>query len=194
MCQDAGLWPIVLLSTCMVNADHAPWDEAKWFQSGREAVVSYLSVAHFDDDPVFSELYPMILDNLGLSIGDGDAQLSAWGAIADAWRTKTEKVALTRWFGYIRTMRQFLTKWHSRLCTVLYMCASQGLLKTAAPQALASAVAQGDAGGEEPAFIRVCCFSLGLHGKRGGKSCMVGAGGAGRVASPQRRPRDTVLA
>lgn len=133
----------------MINADHAPWDEAKWFQSGKEAVDTYLKLAHYNDDPLFCDLFPLILNNLGLELDAGSAQAAAWRSIGEAWQTKNEKIAMTRWFGYVRTMRSFLTKWHSRLATVLYMCASQGMLKTLTPKALTTAMSVDDAGTED---------------------------------------------
>lgn len=56
--QESGIWPIIMISACVMNSDHAPWDDAKWYSAGRVAVESYLSISNPSSCPVFAELAP----------------------------------------------------------------------------------------------------------------------------------------
>lgn len=48
--KDSNLYSFVCVTTCVVNADHAPWDDARWFQSARESVETWLSTSTGQQD------------------------------------------------------------------------------------------------------------------------------------------------
>jgi hypothetical protein len=164
-CQESGIWPIIMISACVMNADHAPWDDAKWYSAGRVAVESYLSISDPNFCPVFAELGPRILADMGEGGFVAEEALQrAWASLSDAWQHKAPKVGLRVWFHFVRAMRVFLKIWHSRLLVVWFMCLTQGMLKRG-PSDLRLALAAGQNKEDHRRNCRVLgtpriCFSL----------------------------------
>jgi hypothetical protein len=128
--QESGIWPIIVISACVMNSDHAPWDDAKWYSAGRSAVLSYLSVSDSSTCPVFTELAPRILADMGEDgFVSADSVQRAWESLPEAWRHKAPKVGLRVWFHFVRAMSVYLKIWHARLVVVWFMCLTQGMLK-----------------------------------------------------------------
>ena len=128
--QESGIWPIIMISACVMNSDHAPWDDAKWYSAGRVAVESYLSISNPSSCPVFAELAPRILADLGEGgFITEEALQRAWQSLSEAWQHKAPKVGLRVWFHFVRAMRVYLKIWHARLVVVWFMCLTQGMLK-----------------------------------------------------------------
>ena len=40
--DEAGLRPLCTVLTIVLNSDHGPWSDARWLQSARESVTTYL--------------------------------------------------------------------------------------------------------------------------------------------------------
>ena len=49
----SGLYSFTTVITCCINCDHAPWSEARWWQTGKEAVDHYLATMNKSDCPPF---------------------------------------------------------------------------------------------------------------------------------------------
>ncbi len=96
--QDSELWNLVLLGTCVLNSDQAPWDDAKWYSAGRTAAEDYMQVMTPTTCPVFCELLPRILRDNGSENCecDDEAVLQAWHMVREAWNHKNPKAAASR--------------------------------------------------------------------------------------------------
>jgi hypothetical protein len=119
----------MLLAT-MNNADHAPWDDARWYQAAKEAVTSYTRDADPMNDPLFTEMLPQVLGDRGEQgpVDKAEAQ-KLFHELSDVWDNKAQKIGIRVWFHFVRAMKHYLQIWHSRLIVVLYMCLSRGLLQ-----------------------------------------------------------------
>jgi hypothetical protein len=128
----------------MNNADHGPFEDARWLQTAREAVQSYIALSSPSDCPLFAELAPHIARDKGEaeSVWNEGALNDVWASLPDAVQRKSEKIGLRIWLHYVKAMRAYLPKWHSRLLISWYLCLQQGLLKDG-PQQLAEKVAAG---------------------------------------------------
>ena len=85
--RDAGLYPVVCVLVCVLNSDHAPWGECRWFQMGREAIDSYMKSADYNTDPIFMDLLPMVLRDLNLEhrVGEPNLNKEVWDQLPEAW-------------------------------------------------------------------------------------------------------------
>lgn len=150
--RDASLSSIVQISIAVMNADHAPWGDAKLWCSAREAVRTYLAMSSPETCPMFQWLYPEMVKESGdtFRLCDDSLVQEVWGGLGDVWDRKIEKVGSSRWFGYKRSMERYATMWSRRLLIMLYLCLSQGRLKNAANASAVLSKVSAPAVGEDP--------------------------------------------
>ena len=112
----------------MFSLDVGPWQDAKWFQEAKEAVQTYVRGAGSASDPLFQELYPKILMDMGMmdSLGVEDMGQYIFDTILDAVAIKSQRVALSRWFGWVDSAKKVIPLWHRRLLIYFYISISQG--------------------------------------------------------------------
>ena len=81
--------------------------------------------------PIFAGLIDRMTHEQGLSHMKGAAHFHEllFESLSSAFKHKNERVAMSRWFGYIDSMSTFARQWSSRLCIYLYLCAQLGLLR-----------------------------------------------------------------
>jgi hypothetical protein len=71
----------------MNNADHAPWDEARWFQAAKESLETYMGLSSASECPIFQELLPyMVADsNEEHLLLDDEVVQRYWQELPEAW-------------------------------------------------------------------------------------------------------------
>ena len=129
--HDSGLMYYVMATVIVLNADGGPFSTSRWYQSIREAAAEYMRVA-CSADPIFSGLVNLIREDkfgsdLGASNDVSDDEL--FQSLAGDFKTKTKKVSMSRWFGFLDSTEDFLPRWSSRLVISLYLCLQMGLFK-----------------------------------------------------------------
>ena len=121
---------MVNLLTIVFNLDHGPYRDARWYQSGKEAVWTYVSLTDRERCPLWLQLREWILGDKG-SMGHAygeEREKELWLGLKEAWGRMTQKVAMARWFGWQDAASQFLPQWHSRLLTMLFLAMSLGIV------------------------------------------------------------------
>jgi len=130
--QDARLWPLALAMSTVVSCDHGPWSEHRFFTEAAEAAGTYCKLAD-PECPVFSHFYSHICKDLGMEAdSQPEAAEEVFKSIPEAWSRKLPKVALSRWFQVFDAWKELDKVWHTRLVVLLYVCLSQGWIKTEA--------------------------------------------------------------
>ena len=115
--QDCGAWVVVLLVCAINNADHAPWDDARWFAAGRKAVDTDRKISIPEYCCAFVELLPLVCMDMNLTGSTLDSELAQEisDSLADVYAVNAEKIGIQIWFNFIRAMRYYLFIWHRRL-------------------------------------------------------------------------------
>ena len=121
-------WSFILVTSKVFSLDVGPRQDAKWFQEAKEAVQTYVRGVGSASDPLFQELYPKILMDMGMmdSLGVEDMDQYIFDTIPDAVAIKNQRVALSRWFGWVDSAKKMIPLWHRRLLIYLYISISQG--------------------------------------------------------------------
>ena len=119
--QHSRLWTLVQLMTIVLNLDHGPWQESRWVQEGREAVLSYTAVAD-TSCPVFESLYPGMLEDSGDShrLAEEGLDRLIFRSLRSAFSQKQQKVSITRWFGIVEAVSLKYIIW----CSEFHDCCS----------------------------------------------------------------------
>lgn len=126
--KESALYTWVLLIGVVMSQDHGPWANQRWYQTGKEAVSEYLTIADPDDE-IFLEHYSAILDELGFSdrVDEPGLQKEVFKTLSDAFAVKVEKIASTRWFQvFERLEHKFLGIWYRRLVVLTYITIKLG--------------------------------------------------------------------
>jgi hypothetical protein len=126
--QESGVFPQILITIVLLNADHGPWQEARWFETLKEGVAEYLKVAS-PACPVFTSWYPCICEEMGEQAPAPGHEREVFDSLAEVFRKKTPKVGLARWFGYVDALEAFLPSWSRRLVVTLYVALQLGLFE-----------------------------------------------------------------
>jgi hypothetical protein len=129
--KGSGLWSFILVTSKVFSLDVGPWQDAKWFQEAKEAVQTYVRGVGSASDPLFQELYSRILLDMGMmdSLGVEDMEQYIFDTIPDALAIKSQRVAMSRWFGWVDSAKKMIPLWHRRLLIYLYISISQGWVK-----------------------------------------------------------------
>ena len=126
---DAKLYPHVLSCLVVLNLDHGPWLSQRWYQTMVEALHDLTNLTDYQD-PLFQMLVQHMRQEMCSFEGKDSMQLQdsdIWASLAGVLSKKTDRVGLTRWFGYFFSMERFLAWRSRRLYIVLYICLSLGL-------------------------------------------------------------------
>eukprot|EP00971_Amphidinium_carterae_P135455 2683899-Amphidinium_carterae.4 len=126
---DAKLYPLVLSSLIVLNVDSGPWNSHRWYGTMKEAVAELANVANAQD-PLFQHLVHIMRAEVAQESGREEHDISddaVWLSLKDAVERKTEKIGLTRWFGYFHAMQEFQKVRGRRLFIVLYVALSMGM-------------------------------------------------------------------
>jgi hypothetical protein len=135
------VWHLVLLMVICLNLDHGPWKDERWLQQSREASLEYVKIADPDTDSVLQMLLPRIAHETGDSdrLVDPSYAEEVLLSLPGAWREKTEKVAMSRWFGFVDSLQALRPRWSKRLVILLYQGIAQGHLSVSTSQQLIKA-------------------------------------------------------
>lgn len=127
--KDCGLWGLVILVAAALNGDHAPFGEAKWWQSGKEKIAEYMSLTSPHECPLFCALRGRIVQDRGLQGSEGEAGFddALFSSLSEAWHRKTEKVGLCRWFHWREAVQSLMPDWTVRYLGDVYQCLTTGL-------------------------------------------------------------------
>ena len=138
---DAGLWPFVQILCIVIGADCGPWDDAAWFQKGKEAVELYLQLAEPGDCPLFAELIGFMLRDRQEEHRQGEAGIAEeiWESLKEVWQKKNARVPTTRWFGIVNSSRDFLKHWHRRLLVIMVLMITLNMGNNTKPHELLKA-------------------------------------------------------
>jgi hypothetical protein len=110
--HDAGVWGVVTLTCAALNGDHAPWEEARWFAAGREAIVTYMALTTPRECPLFCSLWRRLLRDRGQEdqMGREELEQEIWAALPEAWTRSARRWApcagfttSTRWIASTHT-------------------------------------------------------------------------------------------
>ena len=97
------------LMIVIMNADHGPWSDARWYQAGREYVHAYMAVAN-ENCELFLFLIGKILHGMGWDdrLSEEGIEATVFATIADAFMHKWRKVATSRWFGFSDSLQSLV--------------------------------------------------------------------------------------
>lgn len=144
----AHLKPLCILLTIVLNADHGPWQDARWYQASREAALTYMKVGGADDS-LFERHMEQVAAELGMAhrLGEKGIEQELFETIPEALLRMTAKVAQSRWFGLFSSLEQFLPWWTRRYIVLAYLGLQEGLYETSGASVMAKVRPQ-QAGGE----------------------------------------------
>lgn len=127
--KDSGPWPTILLASAMMNADHAPYHEAHFFQEGRESILTYVQLIEPHDCPIYAQLRERLVRDRGLvsELCDPELDDRIWQWLPEAWSHKSERVGPSRWFHFKHSIVKFNRVWAARLLGNLFRCLQVGL-------------------------------------------------------------------
>ena len=133
----SALWRICLLAIVMLNADHGPWGNAKWWEEAQSGVQEYLRVAS-TSCPLFQTHLP----NICHERSEPELQFQEnrvadlFASLPDAVSRKFPKVGMSRWFQFFDAMEPFLAVWSQRLLIYQFLCIHLDLWKGGSVHAL----------------------------------------------------------
>ena len=112
----AGLWGTVVLVTAVLNADHGPYQESRFWQQSVESIDAYLDLVSPQTCPIYASLRTKILRDRGMldEAGRLEVDEEVWGSLREAFKRKTQRIGLSRWFGFISSLKEFLPNWNIR--------------------------------------------------------------------------------
>lgn len=124
----AQLKPLMVLASIVLNLDHGPWGDSRWYQSSREAAAAYLRVGG-PDDALFQRHLNDIAQEVGLEHRLTEPQVAQelFDSIPEALNRMSTKVAQSRWFGLFHNLEEFLPWWSRRYVVLAYLGLHQGL-------------------------------------------------------------------
>lgn len=127
--RDVGMYGIVLLTTIALNWEHGPWKDGRWLAQARESAAAYVQVARADSCPVYQGLFSRILQETGQEdqIGRPGLEADVFADLPSVGRKMPDKVALSRWFGFVDSAEAYLGVWHRKLVGCLYLSITLGL-------------------------------------------------------------------
>ena len=145
--RDAALHWHVAVGVQVMSLDCGPWEQQRWFQTGREAVTEMMDLSDCEDG-VFQKLLKFArreMTDWTEDFDEGCDDDEVWKSLRAVFEHKMEKVAKTRWFQYVTAMRGFLGSWSRRLSVLIYVSLSLGLIKdTMAPDMMKVRVKEAD--------------------------------------------------
>jgi hypothetical protein len=132
--KSSRLWGLTMVMAKVFGLDQGPWSDSKWYHESVEAVEVYMATSGGPTDSLFQELLPRILADMGQKerITESGIEVEVWQSLREAFRVKMQKVAMTRWFGWVSSARQMLALWHRRLLTYMYISLAQGWIQLGA--------------------------------------------------------------
>ena len=105
---DAGLKPLMLILTVVLNSDHGPWSEARWLQEANEAVRGYICEAD-EECHVFRHFVHRILADLNWEdrMEEPGLPKEVFDKLPESVSHKCSKISQSRWFDFFDTLNQF---------------------------------------------------------------------------------------
>ena len=140
----SDLWKSCLLGIVMLNADHGPWGNAKWYEEAQSGVQEYLRVAS-TSCPLFQTHLPNILHECEEPHMWRDEAFVAniFASLPDAVARKFPKVGMSRWFQFFDSMEQYLRVWSQRQLIYQFVCLQLDMWKGGSVRALKLPLAKG---------------------------------------------------
>ena len=132
--MDSGLWWICLITRIPFNQAYGPWNGSKWWQNTK-AGAKELCLKESTASPLFQELYPGLCKDLGGSPVGTEAHMSKvleGVASSEVVGKKGERVALRRWFSWMKSAAFHLKAWHTSILIHTFVCMHLGLFRSAA--------------------------------------------------------------
>ena len=128
----AGLWWVVLLTTCTFNVAFGPWDGAGFFGKIKGAAQELFAKTRVQD-PLFQTFYNALCRDEGEpAVGsvEHQQQILDKGTQHEAYALKGPRVALCRWFHWVKAARFHDGVWNWRLMAIVAMCMELGYNRT----------------------------------------------------------------
>lgn len=123
-CQMSHLWPHVLLMTAVINHTHGPWNGSAFWEQSRDAAEMYIQRSS-EVDPLFLAFLPGILADKGMShrAAEPGIEKEVFESFLaeDCWKNRGTKVALARWFGFMKAAAGFDKTWNVRALALLFL-------------------------------------------------------------------------
>eukprot|EP00971_Amphidinium_carterae_P347707 6489836-Amphidinium_carterae.1 len=129
--QDSKLYSWTLVTICLLNLDHGPWNGARWWQEMKEGCREYLHVAG-PDCVVWQGHLPQVLAEMGeepMIEGAEERNAALFYSLSDCVERKVERVGMSRWFQYVSAVRAFLRMWSRRCVVLIYICLMLGTFR-----------------------------------------------------------------
>lgn len=126
----AQLKPMMVLCTIVLNMDHGPWGDARWFQSSKEAAEQFLHVGS-PDDVLFQRHLGDIAQEVGAThrLAEPNLAKELFDSIPEALKRMSTKVSQNRWFGIFQSVEEFLPWWSRRYVVLAYLGLQEGLYR-----------------------------------------------------------------
>ena len=111
--KDAGLHGVILLLIIIMNMDHGPWKEARWYQTGVEGAKGYKTKTNHKKCAVFQENYPKMCVDLAEvhRMGEVGHAGEMFDRVEESFARSTRKIAMNRWLGFVHTAIEFIAMW-----------------------------------------------------------------------------------
>lgn len=147
--QDVGMAQLVALVSFVMGTDAGPWGEGRWYQSMVEATKNYMAIADPEICPLYNELLPRIASDMGEQhlVTDEAWKRNVFQNLLEVYSRKESRVPSTRCFGFADCAKEFLPKWHTKLCLVDYHLLQAGHFDQPSRMALLQQAATWPAGG-----------------------------------------------
>ena len=120
--KHSGLKALMTVAIVVLNSDHGPWHDARWFQQGVEGAAAYAAIGNVDD-ALFQRNYMHILEDMDWlhRLDDPELPRKTFETLPAAFQRMTEKVATSRWFGVFHSLQHFLPLWSRRYLILSYL-------------------------------------------------------------------------
>lgn len=130
--SSSGLKALFVVLIVVLNCDHGPWGDNRFYQTAVESCKAYLTVGS-PDDCLFQRCFGRIVRQMGLEGRRGDPDLPAevFRSIQDSVTCMTEKVAQSRWFGVFASLEKFWPLWSRRYLLLAYIGLELGTYSSA---------------------------------------------------------------
>lgn len=123
-----GLFWVVLLARIVFNMPYGPWDGQAWWNTLVDTAED-LVMQLLWDGRIWQECYPRNCKDYGITPTWAREHMAkrlqfVW---KEGLKRKEERMAMSRWFGFVKCASVHLKLWHSRLLVILFMGMSLGL-------------------------------------------------------------------
>lgn len=130
--HDSGVWPVMVIASCVHNSDSGPWGNCRWYREGIESVHMYMQNVDHKECPLFKDMFLAIVKDLQWEdrMNEDGIEDEVWKSLPEAWLAKLPKISMNRWFALTDELPKLHKVWHRRLLGTLINCVRNGLMQS----------------------------------------------------------------